>query len=245
MSKISTASADLKTVGINGLIAFQANTITYYTNQSVASGILWSTQNLKAGAANPIDPRVSNIRVRFRKMGAFMIYIHQCATTNPLLRAIKPLSNIGACVNQHWTITDVGSGFYKIENVNSTKALSVNENSTNNGANVLQWDYNGWTHQHWSFEEVMPVFILGEKKLTKASQDIFLYSGSRKYSKINLSLQEDFTSLFIYDSQGNTVSLKGENGYYSISSNIPSGVYLIAAYTHKRFLGQKKIVIYK
>jgi len=44
-----------------------------------------------------------------------------------------------------------GSDFYKIVNRNSGKSIDVNGGSTNNGGNIIQWDYSGGNNQQWSF----------------------------------------------------------------------------------------------
>lgn len=42
-----------------------------------------------------------------------------------------------------------GSEFYRIVNRNSGKAVDVNGGSTNNGGNIIQWDYSGGNNQQW------------------------------------------------------------------------------------------------
>jgi uncharacterized protein YjdB len=55
-----------------------------------------------------------------------------------------------------WTITSVGSGYYKIVNVNSGKALDVENVSTANGALVQVYSIvgNGGLNQNWSLNQV-------------------------------------------------------------------------------------------
>jgi uncharacterized protein YjdB len=53
-----------------------------------------------------------------------------------------------------WTVTSLGSGLYKILNVNSGKSLDVQDVSTSNGANIQVWDYTGGLNQQWSFVQV-------------------------------------------------------------------------------------------
>ena len=55
-----------------------------------------------------------------------------------------------------WTVTSIGGGFYKIVNVNSGKALDVENVSTANGALIQVYDIvgNGGLNQNWSFTQV-------------------------------------------------------------------------------------------
>ncbi len=46
----------------------------------------------------------------------------------------------------------VADGVYRIENAASGKALEVYEASTEDGANVAQWSWNGGSHQQWWVE---------------------------------------------------------------------------------------------
>ncbi|KOS07523.1 Ricin B lectin [Flavobacterium akiainvivens] len=41
--------------------------------------------------------------------------------------------------------------FYKIVNRNSGKAVDVSGGSTDNGGNIIQWDYSGGNNQQWAF----------------------------------------------------------------------------------------------
>lgn len=43
------------------------------------------------------------------------------------------------------------NAFYKIINRNSGKSVDVSGGATTNGANVIQWDFNGGDNQQWSF----------------------------------------------------------------------------------------------
>jgi predicted Ser/Thr protein kinase len=54
--------------------------------------------------------------------------------------------------HQHWRITPVGGGSYRVINGRSGKALSVLENSTEEGAYVVQWEYSGDPSQQWMLE---------------------------------------------------------------------------------------------
>lgn len=54
--------------------------------------------------------------------------------------------------NQHWILTDVGSGYYRVSPSHSTgKALDVNGGSSADGANVQIWAYGGGYNQQWQF----------------------------------------------------------------------------------------------
>ena len=44
--------------------------------------------------------------------------------------------------------------YYKVVNKNSTKALNVHVESKQNGAQIIQWDYEGGFHQQWQFKNV-------------------------------------------------------------------------------------------
>lgn len=44
---------------------------------------------------------------------------------------------------------NIPEGWYKIENLNSGKALDVRDRSTDNGATIQQWNYGGGDNQQW------------------------------------------------------------------------------------------------
>ena len=46
------------------------------------------------------------------------------------------------------------NNFYKVINRNSNKALDVSGSSSQNGGNVIQWDYAGGKNQHWQFTDL-------------------------------------------------------------------------------------------
>ena len=77
------------------------------------------------------------------------------------LRAIDTISGIKSFYSDTITATTFSSGtgivsgsVYKIINVNSGKALNVTGNSTENGANVDIYTYNGATGQQWTVTSV-------------------------------------------------------------------------------------------
>jgi len=51
--------------------------------------------------------------------------------------------------NQRWTLTDLGSGLYKVVSVSSGKAVDINGGSSSDGATIIQWPYSGGTNQQW------------------------------------------------------------------------------------------------
>jgi len=61
----------------------------------------------------------------------------------------------GAATNDEWQIVDIGSGYYKILNRNSSKAMVVQSASTSEGANIFQWTYGGTnTNDEWAIVDV-------------------------------------------------------------------------------------------
>ena len=56
-------------------------------------------------------------------------------------------------INVHESAAVEGSG-YKISNVNAGKSLDVDNNSLQDGGNVLLWSENGDANQRWNIEEV-------------------------------------------------------------------------------------------
>lgn len=46
------------------------------------------------------------------------------------------------------------STYYRIINRNSKKSMDVNDSSTDNGANIIQWDYWGGNNQQWVFKSL-------------------------------------------------------------------------------------------
>lgn len=53
-----------------------------------------------------------------------------------------------------WTVTDLGTGYYKIINANSGKSLDVQDVSLVNGANIQVWAYTGGNNQQWQLVQV-------------------------------------------------------------------------------------------
>jgi len=53
-----------------------------------------------------------------------------------------------------WTVTSLGTGYYKVVNANSGKSLDVQDNSLLNGANIQVWAYTGANNQQWQFVQV-------------------------------------------------------------------------------------------
>jgi len=53
-----------------------------------------------------------------------------------------------------WTVTALGTGYYKVVNANSGKSLDVQDNSLINGANIQVWAYTGANNQQWQFVQV-------------------------------------------------------------------------------------------
>jgi hypothetical protein len=51
--------------------------------------------------------------------------------------------------SQRWRLVSAGSGYYKIQNVNSGLILGVASGSPADGAIIEQWTDGGWTSQHW------------------------------------------------------------------------------------------------
>ena len=56
--------------------------------------------------------------------------------------------------NQKFTVTALGSGWYKIICAANGKAIDVAEGSSQSGTNVQQYDYNGSYAQQWKFVNV-------------------------------------------------------------------------------------------
>ncbi|MFJ8948419.1 RICIN domain-containing protein [Streptomyces sp. NPDC102395] len=52
-------------------------------------------------------------------------------------------------VQQEWRLVQKDSGYFSIEARHSGKCLSVNGQSTDNGAALVQWDCVEYTNQHF------------------------------------------------------------------------------------------------
>jgi hypothetical protein len=55
---------------------------------------------------------------------------------------------------QKWTVKPADDGFLKLLNVNSGKSLDVQNNSTANGAAILQYTDISGNNQHWLMSPV-------------------------------------------------------------------------------------------
>jgi O-glycosyl hydrolase len=74
-----------------------------------------------------------------------------------------------------WTVTSIGGGFYKIVNVNSGKALDVENASTANGGLIQVYDIvgDGGTNQNWSFTQVEATARVASE--SEASEEMLVY----------------------------------------------------------------------
>lgn len=61
---------------------------------------------------------------------------------------------------------------YKIINRNSGKSVDVNGGSTNNGTNIIQWDYSGGSNQQWSFVPLGNGYFSINNKNSSKSLDV-------------------------------------------------------------------------
>ena len=60
------------------------------------------------------------------------------------------MQNTAAGTNsQQWQVIDIGYGYYKLINRNSSQSVDVNGGSTANGAGIIQWYWNAGQNQQW------------------------------------------------------------------------------------------------
>lgn len=52
-------------------------------------------------------------------------------------------------LDNRWNVINLNNGYYKIVNVQSGKAMDVAGSSMSNGADIIQWPYNGTNNQQW------------------------------------------------------------------------------------------------
>ncbi|MCM3203675.1 RICIN domain-containing protein [Paenibacillus sp. CC-CFT742] len=64
--------------------------------------------------------------------------------------AVQLMSNLNTTA-QHFKVNDLGNGYWSIINVNSNKAIEVENASTSDGAKLQQNTYTGATNQQWKF----------------------------------------------------------------------------------------------
>jgi enterochelin esterase family protein len=65
----------------------------------------------------------------------------------------------GGGANQKWTVTDTGSGNYKIIGVQSGKAVDISNGGTANGTKVQLWDYYANSAQLYKFTATEPGYF--------------------------------------------------------------------------------------
>jgi hypothetical protein len=56
--------------------------------------------------------------------------------------------------SQKWTLTDAGSGYYKVKNVGSGLSVGVAQSSTSDGAAVIQWNDLSVDDQPWKIVRI-------------------------------------------------------------------------------------------
>ncbi len=61
-----------------------------------------------------------------------------------------------SAANQQFKLESVGGGAFRMAPKHvPSKYINVSGESTNNGANIIIWPYNGGAHSHWIFEELL------------------------------------------------------------------------------------------
>ncbi|MFB6308404.1 MAG: glycoside hydrolase family 2 TIM barrel-domain containing protein, partial [Haloarculaceae archaeon] len=95
------------------------------------------------GMPNPTLPeyQVDTVSVEF----TYAFRPFDASSTDPLELSQRDLPYAGSGT----TGGPISEGTYWIENVNSGKAMDVNQSSTSDGANVIQWGYWGGSNQQW------------------------------------------------------------------------------------------------
>jgi glucosylceramidase len=144
-----------------------------------------------------------------------------------------------------WTVTSIGGGFYKITNVNSGKALDVENVSTANGALIQVYDIvgNGGLNQNWSFTQVEATARVASE--SESSEEMLVYPNpAGSFVKIVSKYLENGTVEFMGIS-GN-VALKQINNSANTEktfdiTSLKQGLYVIKVANQEGFETKKLI----
>ncbi len=119
-------------------------------------------------------------------------------------------------VNQKFRLEPVGNGYYRITpKYASAKALAVIDNSIDNGADVVSWDYNAANDNFkWSFEvlpEDIDLFILaGQSNAMGATGDAALYPTD----SIDNSIRLNYVLYQNSSSDGQWINMQPQQGVF-------------------------------
>ena len=134
-----------------------------------------------------------------------------------------------------WTVSAIGGGYYKIINLNSGKALDVENVSTLNGASIQVWSYTGGLNQQWQLVQVESTANkVAEVKQLKAplENNIVVYINSTKDLLNITTVNSGFGEIKLYSMSGELVLVKdvdfGKGSEVEIDvSRLPKGVYVV------------------
>ena len=124
---------------------------------------------------------------------------------------------------------------YKIINLNSGKALDVENVSTLNGASIQVWSYTGGLNQQWQLVQVESTANkVAEVKQLKAplENNIVVYINSTKDLLNITTVNSGFGEIKLYSMSGELVLVKdvdfGKGSEVEIDvSRLPKGVYVV------------------
>jgi hypothetical protein len=125
--------------------------------------------------------------------------------------------------NQKWTLTDVGSGYYRISPVsNSGHAIDVEGQSTDNAANIQTYTYWAGANQQWQFVDIGDGYYSIINRNSGKALDVYNSSANNGANIIQYDYQG--TS----NQQWSLISLSGSGSgqisWILTSSNVPSDV---------------------
>lgn len=203
----------------------------------------------------------SNQRWRFDDAGSGNYYIKVKSTLMCLAPAdnstgdgVKVQQKTCATTNDFkWTVTSLGSGYYKIINLNSGKSLDVEGVSTSNGANIQVWTYGGGANQQWQLVQVetttgkMSNTASGDNStlpfdIKSSNKDVVIYPNPAKNSFKVVQQGNSKSTLELYTLSGEAISKQIFTHERVIDiSSLQLGTYMVKITTGKNTFYKKVI----
>lgn len=181
----------------------------------------------------------ANQRWRFESAGNNQYFI-RVKHTNMYLALASTSTADGILVQQKsfanndtykWTVTSLGSGYYRIENVYSGKALNVKDNSTVNGGQIQVWTYGGGLNEQWSLGQVETnarMMAPGAAEITEATVFTMSLYPNPAAERVTLVVEESGTYT-LTGLTGNVIETgnvaKGEN--FIDTKGLAAGYYFV------------------
>jgi len=131
--------------------------------------------------------------------------------------------------NQRWRIESVGSGFYRVVSVNSSKCVDVVGNSTADGVAINQWPCNGQNNQSFTFQQLSTAISrTAISQMTAEQQNVMNVSVYPNPSAAQFTIyQKGIFSYTVKDLLGRILEIGRGVDKLTFGQRFVKGVYLL------------------